>query len=430
MNQIKIGKFITKMRKEKKLTQEQLAEKMGVSINAVSKWERGLSFPDVSLYKKLCEELEISIEELINGEKSTGEDSTEKAIIITVEEKENTKKKLNIVFISSIIIIVLSVIIVFLIYKNSKGDMEKYYERNYEMTFIARNTEAFFKYRYEGKFPDYYGGMYISDRSYNLIVQIVKEKLPEKGTRDYYYYDELFTVDSRIRIEYVKNSYNDLEKVYNEILDYLVLNTPPKNFNSVMIDVYKNKVMVNFSKITDEIIKEFNDKISNSDLIVFEVSNENMDAYVQCTNYPKELGTKIYEKQSELLINIEKVNRKLGTIPVSLSLYSDGTYELYTTYKSCKPGTICNSILIYTKSIKGTYKFDVEKILSKSTNMDDKSYSMDNMPEYEIYLGEKLMKKYDTLTFAVEKGKKNNYLDELLKELNIDLSLCAKPEYE
>ena len=64
MNQVKIGKLIAKLRKEKQLTQEQLAEKMGVSINAVSKWERGLSFPDVSLLKKLCMELNISIEEL------------------------------------------------------------------------------------------------------------------------------------------------------------------------------------------------------------------------------------------------------------------------------------------------------------------------------------------------------------------------------
>ena len=49
MNQEKIGKFIAKLRKEKNITQEQLAEKMGVSINAVSKLERGISFPDVSL---------------------------------------------------------------------------------------------------------------------------------------------------------------------------------------------------------------------------------------------------------------------------------------------------------------------------------------------------------------------------------------------
>lgn len=69
MNQDKSGKFIAKLRKEKNMTQEQLAEKMGVSINAVSKWERGLSFPDVSLYKKICKELDINIEELINFKK-------------------------------------------------------------------------------------------------------------------------------------------------------------------------------------------------------------------------------------------------------------------------------------------------------------------------------------------------------------------------
>ena len=50
MNQEKTGKFIAKLRKDKKMTQEQLAGKMGVSINAVSKWERGESFHDVSMY--------------------------------------------------------------------------------------------------------------------------------------------------------------------------------------------------------------------------------------------------------------------------------------------------------------------------------------------------------------------------------------------
>ena len=58
MDQNKSGKFIAKLRKEKNMTQEQLAEKMGVSINAVSKWERGLSFPDddVSFCQKLLDQ--------------------------------------------------------------------------------------------------------------------------------------------------------------------------------------------------------------------------------------------------------------------------------------------------------------------------------------------------------------------------------------
>ena len=92
MNQEKVGKFISKLRKEKKLTQEQLAEKMSVSTNAVSKWERGLSFPDVSLYKKICNELDISIEELINGEKDNSEKAKEKAIISVATSKERQRK--------------------------------------------------------------------------------------------------------------------------------------------------------------------------------------------------------------------------------------------------------------------------------------------------------------------------------------------------
>ena len=106
MDQNKSGKFIAKLRKEKNMTQEQLAEKMGVSINAVSKWERGLSFPDVSLYRKLCKELGINIEELINGEKDNSEEAKEKAIISTVKEKEKIKKN------SKKILIILSMLFV------------------------------------------------------------------------------------------------------------------------------------------------------------------------------------------------------------------------------------------------------------------------------------------------------------------------------
>ena len=53
MDTVKIGKFIAECRKKKNMTQGELSEKLGISINAVSKWERGLSFPDASLYKPL-----------------------------------------------------------------------------------------------------------------------------------------------------------------------------------------------------------------------------------------------------------------------------------------------------------------------------------------------------------------------------------------
>lgn len=69
MNQVKIGKFIAEERKEKNLTQEQLAEKLNISKNAVSKWERGLNLPDVSIMQDLCKILNITLNELFVGER-------------------------------------------------------------------------------------------------------------------------------------------------------------------------------------------------------------------------------------------------------------------------------------------------------------------------------------------------------------------------
>lgn len=69
MNQEKIGKFISKNRKNKKITQEQLGEKLGVSKNAVSKWERGLNLPDASIMQDLCKILDITLNELFSGER-------------------------------------------------------------------------------------------------------------------------------------------------------------------------------------------------------------------------------------------------------------------------------------------------------------------------------------------------------------------------
>lgn len=70
MNQLTTGKFIAVKRKERNMTQEQLAEKLGVSNKTVSKWETGKCMPDYSVVKNLCEELEISVAELLDGEKA------------------------------------------------------------------------------------------------------------------------------------------------------------------------------------------------------------------------------------------------------------------------------------------------------------------------------------------------------------------------
>ena len=68
MDQIKIGKFIGEKRKEKKLTQSELAEKLYVTDRAVSKWENGICMPDVSTIPEICKILDITINDLFSGE--------------------------------------------------------------------------------------------------------------------------------------------------------------------------------------------------------------------------------------------------------------------------------------------------------------------------------------------------------------------------
>lgn len=68
MNQIAIGNFIGKKRKELNLTQAQLAEKLGVSNKTVSKWENGKCMPDYGVIQPLCTELGVTVSELMDGE--------------------------------------------------------------------------------------------------------------------------------------------------------------------------------------------------------------------------------------------------------------------------------------------------------------------------------------------------------------------------
>ena len=69
MNQEKIGKFIAECRKEKNITQQELAEKLGVSNRSVSRWENGINMPDYTILKELCNILDIDVNEFLSGEK-------------------------------------------------------------------------------------------------------------------------------------------------------------------------------------------------------------------------------------------------------------------------------------------------------------------------------------------------------------------------
>ena len=98
MNQEKIGKLIAECRKNKKMTQQELAEKLGVSDRTVGNWENGRNMPDLSLFKPLCYELGISMNDLMSGEKISKEHYQEKLeeniINLTVNNKKIFNRKL------------------------------------------------------------------------------------------------------------------------------------------------------------------------------------------------------------------------------------------------------------------------------------------------------------------------------------------------
>ena len=95
MDLIKIGKFIADCRKDKKLTQEQLAEKLYITDRAVSKWERGLSLPDADKMIDLCNILGISVNELLNGEVIDMKDYNKKTeeLLLDIAKKEEINNK-------------------------------------------------------------------------------------------------------------------------------------------------------------------------------------------------------------------------------------------------------------------------------------------------------------------------------------------------
>ena len=97
MNQEKIGKFIASCRKKQKLTQEQLAEKLGITYKAVSKWETGKGLPDASIMKDLCNNLKITVNELLSGELINKEDYNKKAeeyMLEIYKQKEEGDRRL------------------------------------------------------------------------------------------------------------------------------------------------------------------------------------------------------------------------------------------------------------------------------------------------------------------------------------------------
>ena len=116
MDLIKIGKFISLKRKEKNLTQSELAEKLNITDRAVSKWENGVCLPDVGTMPELCNLLDISINDLFSGEEVDMKDNEKKLeenlLEMTKLKEESDKRLLNLEVVIGIIITILFLTII------------------------------------------------------------------------------------------------------------------------------------------------------------------------------------------------------------------------------------------------------------------------------------------------------------------------------
>ncbi len=110
MNQIKIGRLIADQRKKENLTQLQLAEKLGITDKAVSKWERGIAMPDTSLMLELCDILCIGVDELLRGEKNGMENNDQKNEQLLLDMAKEMEQKNKTIWLSMWIIMGVSVL--------------------------------------------------------------------------------------------------------------------------------------------------------------------------------------------------------------------------------------------------------------------------------------------------------------------------------
>lgn len=171
----KFGEYISSLRKERGLTQRELAEKLFVSDKAISKWERGQSFPDITMLSPLAEELGITVTELINCNKIENDEKMnakqvdsilEKAINISDEEKELKRKMRFKRFLIYICLVLISALSTVIFYKlNGIGSAPGILTIEILMAVFG----AYFMFFVKEKLPSYYDENKISAYSDGIL---------------------------------------------------------------------------------------------------------------------------------------------------------------------------------------------------------------------------------------------------------------------
>ena len=349
----KIGLFIAEMRKKKKLTQQELADKLGVTDKAISNWENGRRMPDVSLYKVLCKELDITLNELINGEiehKKITRESVDETIIKTLNYNEENKRKLNRII--KILILVLCILVIFI-------------------------GGSYYAYRKRYPKIDIYKISIVENESNELVDQLI----PTNDSIMYYSLDSVLVCNTNNKcfdlLTALINKQTSMKKI-REFLDRQTENNYVKKFS-----IYDNEITTYKSNIYDV---DTNINKSNQFEVIFcnnanqvyfgkmHMENELQGKYCGILEDNRKEFTRTYKiisvtpDNAEEYVNAVITQFQLGElisvkIPSNFDIKEGKNYEFtFTTYETFED-TIEN-IFKYTtiKEVKETDKTGLEQI--------------------------------------------------------------------
>lgn len=257
MDQEKIGKFIAYKRKEKNMTQKELASKIGVTDKAVSKWERGIGCPDISYLDDLSKALDISIVELLRGKEIDDVEIQEQDIIESMNYSKNYTKKqikntINTVLYSVIIIISICLLVFNLI---NRIVLNNVFHSNIVTTSEYVNTD----------FDKYYNiiknnkGKYTNEEYTKILkyIEISKKRFNDK-TKEFYMKEKYTIKDLYLFDEY-----------YNNNLSEILFNEESLNVYKIIIKYDNSKVdnmakYYRYSTYVNSSIKSLDDFIYNT----------------------------------------------------------------------------------------------------------------------------------------------------------------------
>lgn len=214
MNQEKVGKFVKELRIEKKMTQQELALKLGVSDKAISKWENGRCLMDISLLKPICEIFEVSIIELLNGEKISNDNLYVKSNEImesTLKQKEEEIKKSKTKIIIKMCLVF--VLVIFCVYFGYKG---------------------FNLYRYSTS--EYVGKEIKNPYNFDKVYKVYKKTIPE----------EEYIIIKNIKLKNIVNGYEIDSEYYRDVESNNLLNIRYLDSNkNLVFAIEKNNEYIN-----------------------------------------------------------------------------------------------------------------------------------------------------------------------------------------